>query len=497
LVSVLIPAFKTPKLCVDAVESVLQQDLPPGWRVEVLVGIDACDRTFQAMVDRGFDERVSIVQFATNRGPYQCLNALLERSLGDPIMILDSDDRMLPGRIEQQLVALRAGDFAAGLHLLTNDGVETRPGPPSSPQPSLSTMDYPLHSTWAVRRHVYAQLRGYQAWRCGADTDFLIRTLAAGFTIHISQIPLSVRRLRAGQMTAQGSSTGPGTAARKMAQLSVSSDLAAYRNGAPPRVLGPIRSRRNVIKHVAEQKPRIAAVMPTLPRRQRTAEGVARGLLAQGIDELVVHLQGHNKPPSWTEDPRITVIHNPSGTGPISRWRQIPEADYILSVDDDLIYPSDYVSSMVRHLRRLGPGSVVSMHCSHWPQGKSQLNERKILDFSMDTSSYVAKTYMGCGVAGFHGEDLQRVDRVPKTKTFDLLDDVWMSAAIARAGLRLYRPPSTLHWVRSTPEQTDGIFAKEKAERFFSRKKAIAEAMTLGPWPLSPDHESLHFEEIL
>jgi hypothetical protein len=483
-VSVLMPAYKTPGLVVQAVQSCLDQELPEGWSLEVLVGIDACPKTLAAVLALKDDPRVRIVEFEHNTGPYKVLNGLFKLSSGEVIAILDSDDLMQSKRLKKQLHALRGADFVGSLYNLIP---AKKRGKACVEHVTLNNLGFAIHSTWCVKRTVYQVLGGYRGWRCGADTDFYIRALAQGAKMRVLQEPLSIRRVRPNQLTSPGTATGPGSPARLQAQQNVSRDLAHFQRGGRP---GRAGFEANVVKKVHSGRPRLAVVIPTLPTRQRSAKFVVTNFLRQGADLVILHLNGHGAVPEWVKNPKIKAILNPKGTGPMSRWSEIPDADFVLSADDDLRYPKDYVERTLDHLLRLGRSRMISYHCSHWPPGATQLEERIILGFSEENRSYTPKTYMGSGVAAFFGDDLRQVER-KAPKLFQRLDDVWMSAAVSRAGIHIYRPPSPKAWIGVFQEQENGIYSWEIREKFRTRKAAIAAAQNLGGWSLTPKHPPL------
>jgi glycosyltransferase involved in cell wall biosynthesis len=469
----------------EAISSSLKQHLPDGWNIEVLVGVDGCKTTLEATLHCE-EKRLRVVSFEKNHGPYHVLNSLLRISSGEVVAILDSDDFMNPLRLHKQLALLLSGyDFVGSLYDIEENGQQSH-GPAAQEQVSLKNIGFPIHSSWCVKRTVYTALGGYKEWRCGADTDFWIRALAAKVRARVVQEPLFVRRVREDQLTSPSSVTGPGSVLRMRAQRSVVADLSRYRRGETPDQ-GTWHAQPYTI---CKGRPRIVVVMPTLPHRQRSAQLVVRNLLKQGASLIVVHLNGHKSIPGWAQQPRIKPVLHPQGTGPMVRWADIPDSDFVLSVDDDLIYPDDYIKQTVKHLLRVRRGRAISYHGTHWPQGKTSFEDRVILGFAEPCSTYVPKTYLGSGVSAFFYSDLEKMDR-RAPELFQRLDDVWMSSVSARADILLYRPPSPHRWISVYPEQEDGIFSIEKREQFRSRKKAIAEALRLGGWKLTPTHQGL------
>jgi glycosyltransferase involved in cell wall biosynthesis len=478
----------------EAVSSTLGQTLPSGWDLEVVVGVDACQESLEVarrLASR--DDRVRVAYFNKNVGTYVALNTIASRSTGDLLAVLDGDDRNEPGRLFRQVEAFLGDpnlDLLAGQHAkIDAAGNFTGLGPHSTEHPTLATMAWPLHSTWMIRRTTFLNLGGYKSLRCGADTDLWIAAVASGLNVRVLQgDPVTSYRARPGQLTDPSGPTGRASAVREQVQRQVSADLKAYRRHAK----AVVRNAMQVsdIHSTLNAGPKVVALLPTIPRRVRSARLVLDNLLAQGVELVVLHLNGHGKVPDWAKRERVTAILNPPGTGPLVRWSRIPKCDYVLGVDDDLVYPKDYVSKMVRHLDLVGHGACVSMHASRWPPGCFNLDDREVIAFSSGSSGYTAVSYLGSGASGFHRRELERVERIADG-VFKRLDDVWISAAVSRAGLRIYRPPSPRGWIGSYPEQNDGIFAEERKEGFVARKTAIAQARRLGGWSLHPPHESI------
>lgn len=486
--SVLIPAYKTPALVHDAIISILKQEVPRGWELEILIGVDGCEETLSSLQAATYDGRVRVVEFESNRGPYQVLNALLLLSRGDPIMILDSDDWMLPGRIVEQLEALKEADIVGSLYEISDNGTITL-GPITQSHPTLHspTRHYPVHSSWSVRRHVFERLGGYQGWRCGADWEFLTRAFACGYNVCTVQKALFVRRRRPGQLTALGTTTGPGTPLRQRAHDYIQQAIAGYQKGEEPKPLAPILSRSSKIKK--NHRITVGVVLPTIPSRSESAGQVVRSLLVQGVEEIIVHLQGYEKIPEWSLDDRVQVLLNPAGMGPLVRWSSLPKTDVILGLDDDIRLPYDYVQKTVEHLLRLGRGNVLTYHGTHWDESHAY-EDRKVLHYRDKSDRFEPKSYMGCGVSAFFAEDLAKIERCAP-EMFSHQDDVWISAAVARSGLKIYRPPTPQRWIDSPPGNSDGIYENDRKDHFTRRKAAIAAAIRLGGWSLTPKHKAL------
>ncbi len=101
LVSVVIPVYNREHLVRRAIDSVLQQSLPG---VEILA-IDDGSTDGTADVLRSYGSRVDVLSQA-HAGPYEARNLGIEKSRGDLIAFLDSDDVWYPDRLERQVARM-------------------------------------------------------------------------------------------------------------------------------------------------------------------------------------------------------------------------------------------------------------------------------------------------------------------------------------------------------------------------------------------------------
>lgn len=105
LVSVVIPTYNRAEFLPRAVESVLRQTVDD---FELIVVDDASTDDTEAVVERFDDPRVEYVRHGTNRGGSAARNTGIERSSGEYIAFLDSDDEWYPRKLERQVEELRS-----------------------------------------------------------------------------------------------------------------------------------------------------------------------------------------------------------------------------------------------------------------------------------------------------------------------------------------------------------------------------------------------------
>lgn len=96
--SVITPVYNRADCIGRCIKSVEAQSVPEGWRLEHVVADDGSrDNTVEEI---GRHHGVVLEQLPENRGTNAARNAALRRASGEWVVMLDSDDEMLPGAIE-------------------------------------------------------------------------------------------------------------------------------------------------------------------------------------------------------------------------------------------------------------------------------------------------------------------------------------------------------------------------------------------------------------
>jgi glycosyltransferase involved in cell wall biosynthesis len=108
-VSVVIPTFNRTTLLLEAVQSVLNQTLPP---LEVIVVDDGSEQDVARFLrEKISDDRVRCIR-QENAGPARARNRGMTEAKGDYVAFLDSDDLWLPEKLAKQVQALQAASAA-------------------------------------------------------------------------------------------------------------------------------------------------------------------------------------------------------------------------------------------------------------------------------------------------------------------------------------------------------------------------------------------------
>src|SRR5436190_8858967 len=122
------PVFNREHLVRAAIESVLQQTLPPSQFIVVNDG--SSDGT--AAVLENFRSHITILD-QQNQGPYPARNLALRHAQGDYLAFLDSDDVWVPDKIEKQVSVLEEKP-EVGLVFSNGELLRDAPAKPNQPK---------------------------------------------------------------------------------------------------------------------------------------------------------------------------------------------------------------------------------------------------------------------------------------------------------------------------------------------------------------------------
>ncbi len=189
-ISIVVPSYNHERFLADAVGSVRAQTLPAD---ELVVVDDGSTDGSVALLDRLRFEGMRI-EARDNRGAHDALNRAIEASRGEWIAILNSDDVMEPGRIEEAWGIASATGAAMVVGSVTPIGEDGGPAPAGhditrwlaevtglaergfSLDEALRTHNVAVTtSNFFLHRSLWRALGGFRAWRWVHDYDFLLR----------------------------------------------------------------------------------------------------------------------------------------------------------------------------------------------------------------------------------------------------------------------------------------------------------------------------------
>jgi glycosyltransferase involved in cell wall biosynthesis len=284
-VSIVVPSYNHARFVGEALESAWAQT---GVEVELIVvddgSRDGSPRMIADLLERA-DRRHCELIVQENRGAHAAINRGLERARGEYLHILNSDDRLHPGRCARLIAALESGAELAMSDVRVIDG-EGRPPPAGHPmsawyqsamrsflaQPTIGfgllTINAAVTtSNFLFRRSLLEKTGGFTAEKLCHDWRFLLRALRFTEPVRVPEPLLDYRF--------HGGNTAPRVMAlrRSEGETALREYLAAVCQEAPANHLAPspqwwpgffdvfVRSRRSWFAGEP-----IADFLPPLPR---------------------------------------------------------------------------------------------------------------------------------------------------------------------------------------------------------------------------------------
>ncbi|HXD34958.1 MAG TPA: glycosyltransferase [Pyrinomonadaceae bacterium] len=196
-ISILMPVFDTPPpYLAECWESIRTQT----FREWELVLVDDGSRAPEtiAEIDRiAGDPRVVLIRLEENQGIASALNVGLNRCRGKLVARMDSDDKMLPTRLERQFAYMQAHSEVAvlGTQLQSIDWKTHQLNRPTEHpmqvtdefiqhQRNTSEIWFLNHPTVMLRRREVMNLGGYPKYRIAQDLGLWLKVARAGLKIH-------------------------------------------------------------------------------------------------------------------------------------------------------------------------------------------------------------------------------------------------------------------------------------------------------------------------
>ena len=196
-VSILIPVFDTPAAWLSECWDSIREQTFREWE---LVLVDDGSRAVEtiAEIDRiARDPRVVLVRLDENKGISHALNVGLSQCRADLVARMDSDDKMLPTRLQRQVDYLRAhpdvtvlGTQLQGIQWETHRLLaptmhpEQVTGEYVEHQRNTSSIWFVNHPTVMLRRREVMKLGGYPEYRVAQDLGLFLKVFTAGLKVH-------------------------------------------------------------------------------------------------------------------------------------------------------------------------------------------------------------------------------------------------------------------------------------------------------------------------
>ncbi len=502
MVSVIMTAHKMNPMMDTAVRSILEQSHR---NLELIIVDDASPNEDEAMYKLYTkDPRVRIIRQSANSGTYAGRNAGLAAATGEYITFIDSDDWQHPQKIEKCIERMNSEeDLVATLDSYVR----------LSPTGELAQV-----GSWFVRKALMAifwrakdlrQLGGFDCVRVSADSELLERAETVFGKERIQHIPVAsyvatyhddsltgggkfsigwrgVRGAR-GQYVANfraWHARNRGTTGRLRiletdtgGRFPTPEDMPRARHGhnlmqhqnRKGSFFERITSKEIILHPRPHPRPslstqKVTVCMATFPGRFGVIGKAVQSLLDQSRppDEILIHVNQTDDHPPLPKDRRIKVYAsanvNITDIGKFKLAADIHEG-IVLTVDDDIHYPPDYVETMVDAVNRYDGEAIVGIHGCVLPVGEAVKDwdeyrtNRRVHWFRRPVSTDLPVNIVGTGTMAY---DASRIAFDWTKYQQQRMVDIHVAVEAQRKGIPMITPPRGREWmVPIDPDEGD------------------------------------------
>lgn len=213
---------------------------------------------------------------------------------------------------------------------------------------------------------------------------------------------------------------------------------------------------------------RTIAGLASIPSRAQSLSDVVASLSPQ-VDEIRIFLNGYASVPEWLNDkPRVKVFRSQdfADYGDAGKFFKIDpqNPEYYFTCDDDILYPVDYVDSMLSELLIRRDQAVVGVH--------GVLIKQPLTRYYDDSSRYVFRhvnglTYansvhvLGTGTTAFRSDILGMRFRDLQAPN---MADIWLAARAHHQRIPLVAVPRLPGWMTQSPHASaaESIYGASK-----------------------------------
>jgi glycosyltransferase involved in cell wall biosynthesis len=191
-VSVIISAYGAEDYIEECISSVASQLYFQENNFEILVGIDGCCSTLDKMMKiKDRFKSLKVYYFPNNSGPYLVFNTLINHSQAQIISIFGADDIMEKNFMSNNIELLDSSNF-----------VIAQCANFSHPNKEEVLRIYNPDGVILFNKNHFLKIKGFENWRCGADSDLKVRLQLYGLSLVYSKEVTFLRRIHPKSLTA-------------------------------------------------------------------------------------------------------------------------------------------------------------------------------------------------------------------------------------------------------------------------------------------------------
>lgn len=231
-------------------------------------------------------------------------------------------------------------------------------------------------------------------------------------------------------------------------------------------------------REVPRVEGRVIVGVASFPAREAVFAETIASIYAQ-VDHIYVYLNGYTDVPQFLRRRKITVFLSRdymdlSANGKVFSLGEVDDC-YFFTIDDDILYPGDYVQKMLACMQRYDNKVAVCVHGSVFPEKPEWYYERTALypfQGELETDKFV--TLVGSGTFAFHTSVLKArfEDFLP-----NVMVDLRFSILAREQGVPLVSLARPKKWLKALV-QGEGLYQDFLFRRTIHTEKVVEHA----PW---------------
>ena len=218
--------------------------------------------------------------------------------------------------------------------------------------------------------------------------------------------------------------------------------------------------------HFMHDDEKITACMATIPSRKHVLAKVVNSIINQ-VDSLIIYLNDFEEIPIFLIDPKITVYKSQNEAGKLGdagKFYKSGELNgYVLTIDDDLFYPPDYVKKIINKIKKYK--SIVSFHgrvlkkqpiADYYSKSTTEFY-RCLRDVIGDHNVHIG----GTGVMGFHSSFINiniKDFKVPN------MADIWLAKLAQQQKIPIIVAEHKAGWIKHAPIDLSTTIASKRGK---------------------------------
>lgn len=223
--------------------------------------------------------------------------------------------------------------------------------------------------------------------------------------------------------------------------------------------------------------------------------------LAPQVDHLNVYLNDYDVVPSFLLQPYISVVQSQSsaGKGDIGDigkffWCNEVKTEYHVTVDDDIVYPDDYVKKMLAFRQSFAGPTVVGVHgiriieeslapSDPHVRGQGYYGSRKVWMAVEKVPRPVFVHILGTGTILYKFDDFGVID-IDRVFQHPNMADIWLGGLAQTLKIPMVVIPHDANWIREVPGTFEQSIYKKSTKRRRADRLQTEAAKSFIPWQL-------------